>query len=74
MASSYTIVGTQPTVYNDPVQGVVNGALVRFKINDYDEVHEVRIPKLDAKLAKSAIEDYIKQRDAIEALTGNGSK
>ena len=67
MATPYTILTTMPTVYNDPVEGIVNGVLVRFRMDAYNEVHEVRIPKLDAGLAKQAIEQAIAQRDALAA-------
>jgi hypothetical protein len=68
--SPYTILATIPTVYNDPDLGVVNGVLVRFRIYAYNEVHEVRIPKLDAAVAQAAILAVVTERDKLAALSG----
>ncbi len=70
----FTILASIPTVYSDPVNGIVNGVLVRFKLDQYDEVHEVRIPKMDAKLAAQAIAEVADQRDALEALSTGKTK
>lgn len=68
MPSTYTIIETQPTVYLDQSNRVVNGVLVRFRIDDHDELHEVRVPKLDVAVIKSAIEEIVKARDELAAL------
>lgn len=72
--SAYTIISTQPTVYQDPDQGVVNGVLIRFRLDDYDEVQEVRIPKLDAGLAQAAIKEVVDQRDALAKASAQSAK
>jgi hypothetical protein len=46
----------------------VNGVLVRFTLDDYDEVHEVRVPKMDVTIVKAAIEAVSKERDALATL------
>jgi hypothetical protein len=66
--STYTIQSTQPTIYQDSLLGVVNGVLVRFTIDNYDELHEVRVPKMDATLVKAAIEKVVAERDALASL------
>lgn len=66
--STFTIQSTTPTIYQDPLLGVVNGVLVRFTIDDYNEVHEVRVPKMDVTLVKAAIEEMVKSRDELAAL------
>jgi hypothetical protein len=66
--STYTILETQPTVYQDHVKGVINGVLVRFTIDDYNEVHDVRVPKMDTAMVKAAIDEVVSQRDALAAL------
>ena len=68
MLSDYKILSTQPTVYQDKADGVVNGVLVRFTIPVYDEVHEVRVPKMDVTLVKQVIESMVVQRDELAAL------
>ena len=68
MLSEYRILSTQPTVYQDKADGVVNGVLVRFTIPAYDEVHEVRVPKMDVTLVKQVIESLVIQRDELAAL------
>jgi hypothetical protein len=68
MAGSYTIIDTQPTVYQDKSKGIVNGVLVRFTLDDYDEVHEVRVPRMDVTIVKAAIEAVSKERDALATL------
>ena len=74
MAANYTIIETTPTVYQDKSKGIVNGVLVRFTLDDYDEVHEVRVPKMDVAQVKTAIEEVAKQRDALAALGTNNKK
>ena len=66
--TSYTIITTQPTVYQDTIAGIVNGVLVRFKLDDYNEIHDVRVPKMDVTAVKAAIEEVVKQRDDLAAL------
>lgn len=61
----FKIVETRPTVYNDRAQGVINGYLTTFNMTDYDEIHEVRTPKLDAATITAAIEAALKERDAL---------
>lgn len=66
--TNYTIIDTQPTVYQDKNKGVVNGVLVRFTMQAYDEVHEVRVPELKVDLVKAAIEKAVAERDALAEL------
>ena len=66
--SEYKILSSEPSTYLDKGQGVVNGVLIRFRIIAYDEVHEVRIPKMDTALAKKAIEAIVSERDALAEL------
>ena len=73
MAGKYTILETSPTVYQDPVKGVVSGVLVRFTLDDYNEVHEIRVPEMNVATVKTAIEKISKQRDDLAAL-GQASK
>lgn len=69
MAQRYTIIDTQPTVYNDKLKGIVNGVLVRFTMTDYDELHEVRVPELNAPAIKAAIEKVLAERDLLASAT-----
>jgi len=68
MPTKYTIVDTQPTVYQDAIKGIVNGVLVRFTLDAYNEVHEVRVPKMDVSTVKAAIDEVVKQRDDLASL------
>lgn len=68
MTTTYKILSTQQIVYQDSVQGVINGVLVKFRLDPYNEVHEVRVPKMDVSLVKAAIVEMLEQRDALEAL------
>lgn len=68
MASTYTVLDTQPTIYQDPVKGIINGVLVRFTIDNYNEVHEVRVTELNVKTVQAAIEKIVKQRDELATL------
>ena len=63
--SKYTIIDTSPTVYQDKTKGVVNGVLVRFSMDDYNEVHEVRVPEMNVKTVQAAIEKVVKERDDL---------
>ncbi len=73
MTTEYSVISTTPTVYNDPLAGIVNGVLVRVHLAAYDEVHELRVPQMDPKLVKAAIDKLVKQRDAIADLGGTKS-
>lgn len=66
--SGYTIIDTTPAVYQDKTKGIVNGVLVRFRIDNYDEVHEIRVPELKVDLVKTEIERLIHERDALAEL------
>lgn len=66
--SSYTIISTTPAVYQEKDNSVVNGVLVKFNIQPYDEIHEVRVPKMDVSLAKTAIETTVAERDMLASL------
>ena len=68
MATEYSVISTTPTVYNDPLAGIVNGYLVRVHLVNYDEVHELRVPKIDPKAVKAEIDKLIKQRDGLAEL------
>lgn len=65
--TEYEIIETTNTTYNDKSKGIVNGVLIKFRIVKYDEIHEVRIPKMDSAMAKKAILEYIAERDALAA-------
>ena len=64
----YRIVSTTPQVYQAKDNTIVNGVLVRFNMLDYDEVQEIRVPKMDVNLVKSEIEAVIAARDEIASL------
>lgn len=66
--STYTILSTTPTIYQDSARGVVNGVLVKFRIEPYNEVHEVRVAEMNVTLVKNAIEKVVASRDDLAAL------
>ncbi len=72
--TAYTILSTQPTVYNDPVNNIVNGVLIRFRMDAYNEVSEVRIPEMDAAQARAAIEKVVSQRDTLAGVSTSTKK
>lgn len=66
--STYTILSTTPAVFQDKDNSIVNGVLVKFNIQPYDEVHEVRVAKMDVSLVKAAIEKTVNERDMLAQL------
>ena len=66
--TAYSIIDTQPTVYQDKSKGIVNGVLVRFRMLAYDEVHEIRVPEMKVDSVKTAIENAVKERDQLASL------
>lgn len=70
----FTVLSTSPTTYNDPVLGIVNGVLIRFRLTDYNEIHDVRLPSLDARAAQVAMQQVLDQRDQLAGVTGSKSK
>lgn len=69
MAARYEIIETVPHTYMDKALGVVNGVLIRVRLVDYNEYHEVRVPALNAAAAKKAIDLLLKERDDLAALS-----
>lgn len=69
MATTFDVINTQPTIYSDPVLGVVNGVLVKVTLHPYEEVHEIRVPRMDAQLVKAAVDILITERDALANLS-----
>jgi hypothetical protein len=63
--STYTVKATSKTTYNDPEKGIVNGVLIVFMMDQYNERGEVRIPEMSASAAQSAIEKYVAERDKL---------
>lgn len=68
--AEYIIEHTQPTVYTDNKGSAVSGFLVTVTFPDFDEIHEVRVPKLDKETVKAAVEGLLEQRKAIADLGG----
>ncbi len=66
--SSFTIISTTPAVFQDKDNSIVNGVLVKFNIQPYDEVHEVRVAKMDVSTVKAAIDKVVSDRDALTLL------
>lgn len=67
--TAYQIISVQPTIYHDAEKGVVNGVLVRVRLAEYDEMHDLRAPKMDANLIKVEIEKLVEQRDVLAAMS-----
>ena len=65
---NYEILSTTPTVYQDPVKGVVNGVLVKVRLTKYNEVHDVRVPEMNVATVKKAVEKLSADRDALAGL------
>jgi len=66
----YRIEHTQPTIYIDNRGQAINGYLVYVYLPEYDESHELRVPKLDPAVVKAAAEQLLANRKAIADLTG----
>jgi len=66
--SKYIVRSTEPVLMPDAKRGAINGVLITIYLPDYDEVHEIRIPEMNAKLAQTAIEQFVKQRDTLASL------
>lgn len=68
MAEKYKVVKTVPSIYLDKQGNAVQGYLVIFELTEFDEVHEIRLPKLTEKDVKNAIEQFISEREKIAKL------
>lgn len=64
----YTIVRMSPTTYIDEFGKAVNGWLITFRLNDYNEVGEVRVSSMDVTETTKAIEAVITYRDSLAQL------
>lgn len=72
--SSYTIISSVPTTYNDPERGIVNGVLVKVRLQPYNEVHDLRVPEMNVTLVKAAADKLLAERDALQALNNPGTE
>jgi len=69
--TTYSIVSTEPTIYQNGSKQIVNGVLVRILLTDYNEVHEVRVPSMSVEAVKAEADRIVKERDALAALGTN---
>lgn len=65
MASKYSVMSTQPTIYLDKQNKPINGFLVTFLILQYDEVLNVRVPALNAAAIDKEISKMIVEREKL---------
>ena len=68
--ADYIIEHTQPTVYTDNKGSAISGFLVTVTFPEFDETHEIRVPKLDKETVKTAVEALLDQRRQIADLGG----
>lgn len=61
----FTIDRVSPTVYLDNKSNAVNGYLIEVTLLDYNEGHVLRVASLDEKIVNKAVNDLLKQRDAL---------
>ena len=66
--SAYSIERTAPTVYLNESGQAVQGFLVFVRLDDYDELHEVRVPNLTPKTVEAAVNKLVASRDALANL------
>ena len=65
---TYIIERTQNTTYLDDAQTVVDGYVIRLRLVNFDEVHQLRVPSLDPKTVKAAANKLVAQRAALDDL------
>jgi hypothetical protein len=71
--SEYIITRVDSQLVYDASNTLVNGKRVYFRIIQYDEIHYVDVVNMNEKTVKTAIENSVKQRDALAAM-GNVPK
>lgn len=65
---AFDVLGTQNNVYVDRSGQAVNGYAVRVLLVEFDEVHTVNVPNLQAETVKTAVESLLSQRRALVDL------
>jgi hypothetical protein len=68
MATNYTVTGSQPYVYLDTFNRVVDGFKVFFTYTPTGETYFVQVSSLDAGKVKAAIGTMVKNLDDISKL------
>ncbi len=68
MAQEFVVLATQPWVYTDATNRVVNGFRVFFRIVAFDEVHELFVPNLSPDVVKAAISKMVKDRTDLSKI------
>ena len=68
--ADYIIEHTQPTVYTDNKGSAVTGFAVSVTFPEFDETHQINVPKLDPSVVKAAVETLLEQRRALASLGG----
>lgn len=66
--ANYHIERTQPTVYLDKGGRAIQGFTVYVFLDDFDEVHELRVPSLSPDVVSKAAEALVEQRTALAEL------
>ena len=67
--NAYKVVSVREVVYLDKNHEVVSGYEMTVYITEFDETRRFTMPSTDPKAAKKTINDYIKDRQALAALT-----
>jgi hypothetical protein len=66
--ADYSITQTVPTVYLDKRGIAVNGYTVYINLPEFDEIHSIQVPNLDANGVKTAVDKLLKDRRALASL------
>ncbi len=74
MTTKYMIERTAPTTYIDGRGNAIQGFIVYFRIEQFDESHEVRVPSLNAGAVTKAIEAIVTNREGLANLGQTASK
>lgn len=64
----YKVEKTSRYPYLDETDKVIDGYLVRVRLFEFDEVHEVKVPTLEPAIVETSINDLLDQRSAINNL------
>lgn len=66
---NFTVLSARPTVYTDAGGSPVKGFMVRFSLDDFNEIHQVETPTLDPATVKASILALATQRQALADLS-----
>jgi len=68
MTEAYKVISSQPWVYQNEGGSLVHGFKIILALTEFNENHEILVPKMEPTLVKSKADEILKNRKALSSL------